>query len=237
MLSVSGMTSGYGRVRVLDGVDVNVQVGEVVTVIGPNGAGKTTLLRSIVGEIRPWTGSVSYEDKSLIGMNARNVRKSGVGYVPQGRHLFQDLTVRENLKLGVCVLPRSKHVEAFHDGLGWVLSLFPPVESFLDRPAGTLSGGEQQMVAVGRALMSHPSLLLLDEPSMGLAPRPLKHVLDVVQELKISGVSTIVVEQVAASALAIADRAYVLREGKIRDEAVALTLLADRERLVKAYFG
>jgi branched-chain amino acid transport system ATP-binding protein len=237
LLEVAGLRSGYGRLPVVRGVDLRVNAGEVVTLIGPNGAGKTTVLRSIMGEARITGGTITVDGVSVIRVNPARLRRLGVGYAPQGRHLFPKLSVLDNLQLGCFAMPRDNRQEVMAEQLERVLQLFPAVKAFLHRPARTLSGGQQQMVALGRALMSKPRLLLLDEPSMGLAPEPLAMIFGAIRDLRSEGVAALLVEQVASTSLNVAQRAYIMHSGHIADEGNAVELLRDANRLRASYFA
>ncbi len=225
MLLLEGVRSGYGHVEVLRGVDVEVGAGELVAVIGSNGAGKSTLLKTIVGLIHPTQGRVLYEGREVGGDRPERLVRHGVALVPEGRLLFGPMTVRENLELGAYAVPPRERRAALADGLERVVSLFPVLGERASQTAETLSGGEQQMLAVGRALMSKPRLLLLDEPSLGLAPRVIAEIFAVLDALRQQGVTILLVEQDARLALKHADRGYVMRTGRIATEGPAAELL------------
>jgi len=211
MLSVRGLDVFYGRVRALDGVDLDVAPGELVTLVGPNGAGKSTLLRAITGLVPVRAGTIALDGIPLAGAAAETIVRRGVAMVPEGRELFGALSVRENLALGAWATPRRER--RIDEGLERVLALFPALGPRIHQAAATLSGGEQQMVAIGRALMARPRLLLLDEPSVGLAPLVVRDIFAVLRSLKEAGLTMLLVEQNARAAFRIADRGYVLRPG------------------------
>ncbi|MBI1847441.1 MAG: ABC transporter ATP-binding protein [Candidatus Rokubacteria bacterium] len=213
MLTVRELNVAYGRVRVLAGVSLRVDPGELVTLVGPNGAGKTTLLRAITGLVPAHGGAIDLEGTALHGRPPEAIAALGVAMVPEGRELFGDLSVRDNLRLGAYRLPRAVRRAGLADDLERVLVLFPALRPRLAQPAGTLSGGEQQMVAIGRALMARPRALLLDEPSVGLAPLVIREIFGVIASLKAAGLAMLLVEQNARAAFRIADRGYVLRPG------------------------
>ena len=209
MLEVSGLAAGYFGERVVDGVDFEVNAGEAVAIVGSNGAGKTTLFRAIAGLLAPMEGRVTLAGKDLTRRPAHRVARAGIAYVPAERHLFPAMTVKTNLTLGA--YPHRPHRETYE----LVLDLFPPLKRYLHRRAGTLSGGEQQMLAVGRGLMSRPRLLMLDEPTTGLAPKIAKAAFTALEGLKKTGMTLLVAEQQVPLALSVADRGYVLENGRI----------------------
>ncbi len=233
LLAVADLEVAYGDQQVLWGVSLEVGGGEVVALIGPNGAGKTTVLRAVLGLMHPVRGSVLFDGLRIDGRSPHEIVTRGLTLVPEGRRLFRSMTVRENLDLGA-YLPRARSQRPA--ALDEVLSLFPVLAERREQPAGTLSGGEQQMLAIARALMARPRMLLLDEPSMGLAPVVLERVLDTVSAIAARGVTVLLVEQSAVQALERADRAYVLREGRIVDAGEARALLA-REDFRSTYVG
>jgi len=230
MLDVRDLQLVYGRIRALQGVSLVVRVGQIVTLVGPNGAGKSSLLRTIAGVHRPHGGSVHYMGRRIDGDPVEALVRGGIVLVPEGRATLRHLTVRENLALGAYVR-RDGGIQA---DLQRVLGRFPRLGERLDQKAGTLSGGEQQMLAIGRALMARPRLLLLDEPSLGLAPLVITSIFATVRELRDEGVTILLVEQNAKQALQLADHAYVLETGSIVLEGT--DLLAD-ERVRAAYLG
>lgn len=232
MLSVEDVRSAYGRIEVLHGVTLHVETGEVVTLIGANGAGKTTLMHAISG-VQPITaGTIRFEGRSIAQLPAHARVAAGISQVPEGRQVFEPLSVKDNLRLGAW----SRRSSDLAEDLARVRQLFPMLEAFWEKPAGTLSGGQQQMLAIGRALMARPRLLLLDEPSMGLAPKLVDHVLAVIRSLQHEGMTILLVEQNAGAALAIADRAYVLETGKVALSGKAIDVQNDR-RVREAYLG
>ena len=221
MLAVSGLEVVYGRVHVLRDVDLHVARGELVTIVGPNGAGKTSLLRALTGLVPARAGTVSLEGERVDGRPPEALVRLGIVMVPEGRDLFGPLTARENLALGAYAQPRAARRAARLGDLERVLDLFPALRPRLDQRASTLSGGEQQMVAVGRALMARPRLLLLDEPSVGLAPLVIREIFRVLERLRAEGLTMLLVEQNARAACRIADRGYVLAPGGRLEETAA----------------
>lgn len=230
MLKIARINCFYGGVQVLHQVSLQIAAGEILALLGRNGAGKTTMLKSIMGLVKPRSGSIELDGKELTTLSPHNVPRSGVAYVPQGRGLFPRLSVEENLRMGMLVHNSSRET---HD---WVLNLFPVLTERLRQRAGTLSGGEQQMLATARALCLSPKLLLLDEPSEGLMPRIVDQMMDAVAGLKARGMSVLVVEQKIEAALSIADRIVFLEHGVIRHEATRQALTVDPEPLQR-YLG
>ena len=212
MLSVRGLEVRYGRVQALRGTTLDVWRGEVVTIVGPNGAGKSTLLRAITGLVGSSRGTIELEGRPLTGLLPEDVARRGIAMVPEGRELFGPLTVRENLVLGAHARGRARRHDLDAD-LTRVLGLFPALSGRFEQSVATLSGGEQQMVAIGRALVAHPKLLLLDEPSVGLAPLVIREIFDVLARLKAEGLTILLVEQNARAAFKLADRGYALSPG------------------------
>ena len=232
MLSIDDVRSAYGRIEVLHGVTLWVAAGEIVTLIGANGAGKTTLLHAISG-VQPITGgAIRFDGKPIERQPAHMRVARGIAQVPEGRQLFAPLSVMDNLRLGGW----SRRDADLSPDLARVCALFPMLEAMWTTPAGALSGGQQQMLAIGRALMAKPRLLLLDEPSMGLAPNLVDHVLSVIRALKGDGLTILLVEQNARAALAIADRAYMLETGTVALSGTAAEIQAD-QRVKEAYLG
>ncbi|MGE8682758.1 MAG: ABC transporter ATP-binding protein [Achromobacter marplatensis] len=229
-LEVRGLTADIGTVRILQGLDLDVAEGEAVALIGSNGAGKSTLMRSVAGLLRPIGGSVRYGGADLGRLSADKVVRLGLALVPEGRQIFAPLTVRENLLMGAYAKREGPRE------LERVLDVFPKLAARLQQLGGTLSGGEQQMLAIGRALMSAPRLLLLDEPSLGLAPKVVAEIFEVIGQLVASGTSVLLAEQNAAMALRVAGRGYVLREGNIVLSGSARAL-ADDPSVQQAYLG
>jgi branched-chain amino acid transport system ATP-binding protein len=232
VLAVEEVRSSYGRIEALHGVSIDVAAGEIVTLVGANGAGKTTLLRAISGVQPISAGRIRFEERRLDGMSAHARVALGIVQVPEGRQVFAPLSIEDNLRLGAW----TRRGERLDAELACVYELFPALASRRRVSAGTLSGGEQQMLAIGRALMAKPRLLLLDEPSMGLAPMLVEQILDVLGRLKQGGLTVLLVEQNARAALAIADRGYVVETGRIATSGSAGELLAD-DRVRAAYLG
>jgi branched-chain amino acid transport system ATP-binding protein len=232
-LVVDGVFAGYGPIEVLRGISLNVDAEEVVAVLGANGAGKTTLLRTIAGIITPREGRILMDGDSIAGRRAHALARRGLGHVPSGRELFPELSVEDNLMLGGTSVPRARRGELQRR----VLELFPALQELVGRPAGRLSGGEQQMVAIGRALMTDPRILLLDEPSTGLAPKLVTSLFASLETMiREEGLSVLLVEQNARLALSIADRAYVLEHGRCEISGPAAEIAND-PRVVDAYLG
>ncbi len=221
MLTVRDLDVFYGRVQALRGAGLAVAPGELVTIVGPNGSGKTTLLRAVTGLVPARAGRVVFEGRVISGRATEDIVRGGVALVPEGRELFGPLSVGQNLALGAYALPRAARRVALVEGLARVLALFPALGARLAQPVATLSGGEQQMVAMGRALMGRPRLLLLDEPSVGLAPLVVAEIFRALAALKAGGLTILLVEQNARAAFRIADRGYVLRPGGVIGPAVA----------------
>jgi branched-chain amino acid transport system ATP-binding protein len=213
MLGVSGLDVGYGRVHALRGVSLHVGPGELVTIVGPNGSGKSTLLRAVMGLVPVRAGTIVFEGRTICGLPTEEIVRRGLAMVPEGRDLFGPLTVRENLALGAYALSRAERRARLDADLARVLALFPALRPRLGQAVATLSGGEQQMVAIGRALMARPRLLLLDEPSVGLAPLVVREIFRVLAGLKAAGMTILLVEQNARAAQGIADRGYALGPG------------------------
>jgi ABC-type branched-subunit amino acid transport system ATPase component len=232
VLEVSGIRAGYGRVPVLHDTALTVGAGEIVALLGPNGAGKTTLLRAIAGELRPWAGSVRFAGVELAGLPAERVVRAGLAMVPEGRRLFAGLSVRENLLAGAYTRGRADPAP----DLERVLQLFPALAQRAGQLAGRLSGGEQQMCAIGRALMSRPRLLMIDEMSLGLGPAVVDDLLALLPELTAAGTAVLLVEQDVEAALSVAARGYLLELGAVVHHGRAAELLAD-PRLQEAYLG
>ena len=233
MLEVSAISVAYGDVRVLHRVSLRVEAGEIVSLLGANGAGKTTTLRAISGLIPIQEGAVTFEGRPLTGLSPSRIVERGIAHVPEGRQLFTNMTVEENLEMGA-YLPQAKAARA--ETLARVLELFPRLGERQRQVAGTLSGGEQQMVAIGRALMSRPRLLVLDEPSLGLAPIVVKSIFETVKRINGDGTTVLLVEQNLAESLRLSDRGYVLETGKIAMEGRGADLLADPHTR-KAFLG
>jgi branched-chain amino acid transport system ATP-binding protein len=233
MLKIEDINVYYGAIHAIKGVSLEVNEGEIVTLIGANGAGKSTTLRTISGLLKPKTGTISFAGKKIGGMAAQNIVKAGISQVPEGRRIFANMTVLENLDLGAFI---RKDKAGIQEDLGQVFERFPRLEERKSQEAGTLSGGEQQMLAMGRALMSRPRLLLLDEPSMGLAPLLIKEIFSIIKDINKTGTTVLLVEQNANMALSIAHRAYVLETGRITLSGDAKQLAASAD-VRKAYLG
>lgn len=232
MLEVNGLDVYYDAIHALKGISFSLAKGEMVTLLGANGAGKTTTLRAISGLLRPSRGTIRLEGQPLEGIEPHEIVKLGVAHVPEGRKVFPRLTVRENLATGAY----TQSVRGIGDSLDFVFALFPRLKERQPQPAGTLSGGEQQMLAIGRALMARPQLLLLDEPSMGLAPLLVEQIFETIREINRKGMTILLVEQNAAIALAISQRGYVLETGTILLEGKAADLVRN-DRVREAYLG
>ena len=233
MLKIKDLHVSYGGIRALRGVDIEVPDGKIVTLIGANGAGKSTTLRTISGLVKADSGSITYNDTELLGMPINKILEQGIAQVPEGRRVFADLTVLENLKIGAYLRSDKSDIE---QDVEWIYSLFPRLKERSWQFAGTLSGGEQQMLAVGRALMSRPKLLMMDEPSLGLAPLVVQGIFDIIRTINQQGVTVLLIEQNANMALKLADRAYVLETGLITKTGTGAELLAD-ESIKEAYLG
>lgn len=233
MLKVENLSIKYGSIEAVKNVSFEVNEGEVVTLIGANGAGKTSILRTISGLVRPTEGTISYLGNDIHKTPARKIVAEGLAQVPEGRHVFAGLTVMENLEMGAFL---HKNKEENTTLLKKVFQRFPRLEERKNQDAATLSGGEQQMLAMGRALMSRPKLLLLDEPSMGLAPIFIQEIFDIIEDIKTQGTTVLLIEQNANKALSIADRGYVLETGKVVLSGTGEELLASDE-VRKAYLG
>lgn len=233
MLIVEDVHVYYGNVHALKGVSVEVNEGELVTVIGSNGAGKTTLLRTISGILQPRSGTITYQGEKITGLQPHNIVRLGIGHCPEGRHLFAPLSVMDNLRMGAF---QRGGGEDFGSNLERVFELFPILKERRRQSAGTLSGGEQQMLAIGRALAGEPKLLLLDEPSLGLAPVLVTRIFHVLPELKREGVTILLVEQNARMSLKFADRGYVLETGEAKLQGSAAELSSNTD-VIKAYLG
>jgi branched-chain amino acid transport system ATP-binding protein len=236
MLRTQNLRAGYGKVEVLSGVSLHVDPGEIVTLIGANGAGKSTLLNSIAGIVKPRGGSIQFRKEEICGFPAEAVSARGCVLVPEGRQIFSEMSVYENLLLGAYLRLKSKARRSVTKDMEEVYALFPILSKRKDQKAGTLSGGEQQMLALGRALMGKPRILMLDEPSIGLAPLVVRSIMEVIVELRRQGTTILLVEQNARAALSIADRGYVMETGRITLEASAREL-SDNRDVQRAYLG
>lgn len=233
MLTVNALNVHYGSIHAIMGISLDVDEGEIVSLIGANGAGKTTILHTITGIKKATSGSVSLYDKNLLTTDAHKIVSLGMAHVPEGRHIFAQMTVAENLEMGAFIIKDKSHMQ---EEIEKVYKRFPRLKERYKQYAGTLSGGEQQMLAMGRALMSQPKILLLDEPSMGLSPLLVKEVFQIIQELNQNGMTILLVEQNAKMALSIASRAYVLETGRVVMNGVAADMLED-DKVRKAYLG
>lgn len=232
LLNVSGLDVYYGSIHAIKDISFEVNEGEIVTLIGANGAGKSTTLNTVAGLLKPRKGSVELNGKNLIGTPAHKIVNEGMALCPEGRRIFQQLTVRENLEMGAY----TGDGKGLEDDLNMVTELFPRLKERYKQIAGTLSGGEQQMLAMGRALMSHPKILMLDEPSMGLAPILVEQIFDIIKKLHSQGTTILLVEQNAQMALSVADRGYVLETGRIVTTGTGRELLHN-DSVRKAYLG
>ena len=233
MLEVKDLHVSYGGIRALRGVNLEVPDGKIVTLIGANGAGKSTLLRTISGLVKSESGSITYDGKELLGMPINKILELGIAQVPEGRRVFTNLSVLENLKIGAYL---RKDKAGIQKDIEWVYDLFPRLQERSWQMAGTLSGGEQQMLAVGRALMSRPKLMMMDEPSLGLAPLVVKGIFEIIREINRQGVTVLLIEQNANMALKTADLAYVLETGEITLHGTGAELLTN-EAVKRAYLG
>ena len=231
LLSVKDLKVNYGGIEAVKGISFDIEEGQIVSLIGANGAGKSSTLRAISGLVKPKSGSIQYKGEELAGKDPTALVTRGITLVPEGRRIFPDLTVKENLKLGAYI-----RKDDITDDLNWVYELFPRLKEREWQAGGTLSGGEQQMLAVGRALMSRPKIMMMDEPSLGLAPLVVKGIFDIIQEVNRRGVTVLLIEQNANMALKIAHQAYVLETGRITLRGTGKELLAN-ESVKKAYLG
>ncbi len=232
MLTFNNVSTFYGKIQALHDINVEVRKGEIVTPIGANGAGKSTLLMTLCGSPRAASGSIRYEGEELVGLDSPEIMRKSIAVVPEGRRVFARLTVEENLAMGGFFTAKGDYQEQMDK----VLHLFPRLKERFEQRAGTMSGGEQQMLAIGRALMSKPRLLLLDEPSLGLAPIIIQQIFDIIEQLRKDGVTVFLVEQNANQALKLADRGYVLENGRIVMQGSGADLLVD-PKVRDAYLG
>ncbi|WCK56366.1 ABC transporter ATP-binding protein [Aneurinibacillus sp. Ricciae_BoGa-3] len=233
MLKINNVAVQYGNVQALKGVSLEVKQGEAVTLIGSNGAGKSTLLKTISGLIRPKAGSILFEGEEITNSNPDKIVSRGIAHVPEGRRIFTNMTVMENLRIGAYLRKDKEQLKADYEE---VFSLFPILKERVNQMAGTLSGGEQQMLALSRALLSKPKLIILDEPSLGLAPVMVDIVFDVIKKVQKLGITVLLVEQNAHLALEASERAYVIETGEIKFSGISSSLLKD-ERVIEAYLG
>jgi branched-chain amino acid transport system ATP-binding protein len=236
VLTIDSLSASYGSIRVLKEVSIQVPEGKVVSIIGANGAGKSTLLKSISGLMKNSTGRILYKDRNIAGMPANRIVGLGISQVPEGRQLFAHLTVRDNINLGAYHYFKRSNRPEIKERMARVYEMFPILEKRSKQIAGTLSGGEQQMLAIGRALMGRPELLLLDEPSMGIAPLVVREIFNVVKQLNQAGTTVLLVEQNARAALKVAHHSYVLERGEIVLEGLAAELL-DNPKVKEHYLG
>ncbi len=233
IIQIDNLDAGYGKIQILYDVSMTVQRGKIVAIIGPNGAGKSTVLKSILGLLTPMKGGILYHDRDISGTPPHRVIELGIGYVPQGRIVFPDMTVRENLEMGGFT---SRDSKVFDGNLERCFDLFPVLRDRHKQNAGTLSGGQQQMLAIGRAIMSNPEMIILDEPSLGLSPKFVDTVFEALLAMRDLGLTLLMVEQNAAKALSLSDYAYVLEVGRNRFEGPGPELLAD-EAVRRMYLG
>ncbi len=233
LLQVDNLHVAYGAIRAIQGISFHLDAGEIVTLIGANGAGKSTTLRTISGLLRPFRGDILYQGQSIVRTSPERIVRMGISQVPEGRQIFSTLTVRENLEMGAYTRRDKHEIEA---SMQRVFKSFPRLQERESQLGGTLSGGEQQMLAMGRGLMSSPRLLLLDEPSMGLAPILVEEIFEIIKSINAQGTSILLVEQNAAMALSIADRAYVLETGRVVLEGDAQSVLRNPQ-IREAYLG
>ena len=234
LLEIDSLVSSYGYIKALKGISLNVKEGELLSLLGANGAGKSTLLKSIIGLVNVEGGSIIFNKSELVGMKSHHIIPKGISIVPEGRKIIADASVEQNLEIGT--FSREKDLALDKRSYHWVYEMFPRLYERRKQMGGTLSGGEQQMLAVGRAMMSNPKLLLMDEPSMGLAPLIVEQVFRVIEKIKEAGVTILLVEQNARMALSISDRAYVLNTGEITDEDTGKNMLK-KDALFEAYLG
>ncbi|NLY45137.1 MAG: ABC transporter ATP-binding protein [Tissierella sp.] len=233
MLNVKDLNTYYGAIHALKGVSIQVNEGEIVSLIGSNGAGKSTLVNTIAGLLKPRSGSIEFEGKSIFRMEAYNLLKEGISLSPEGREVFGSLTVEENLKLGAYIIKDPKQI---NDSFEYVYELFPKLKERKGQYAGTLSGGEQQMLAIARSLMGRPKLLLLDEPSLGLAPNIVSQIFELIQQISKEGITILLIEQNAFMALKTSDRAYVLENGVVSLEGPSKDIIND-DKVREIYLG
>ena len=236
MLSIEGLRTSYGSIRVLKGVSIQIPEGKVVSIIGANGAGKSTLLKNISGLVKAQEGRIIYKGKDIAGMPAHRIVGLGISQVPEGRQLFAHLTVLDNIRLGAYHYFKRSNRDEINGSIEHIYQIFPILEKRSKQIAGTLSGGEQQMLAIARALMGRPALLLLDEPSMGIAPLIVREIFNVIKKLNASGTTILLVEQNAKAALKVANHCYVLERGEVVLEGLAAELL-DNPKVKEVYLG
>lgn len=233
VLKINNLTVSYGSIKALKGIDIEVPEGKIVALLGANGAGKTTTLKTISGIVEAESGSIEFGEKNITNLSAEKITSLGIVQSPEGRQVFSDITVEENLRIGAFTVKKKKEIESNFER---VYRYFPILKERRKQIAGTLSGGEQQMLAIARALMASPKLLLLDEPSLGLAPLIVKNIFEIVKEINEEGTTVLIIEQNALQTLKIADYAYVLEVGEINMQGKAGELIQDK-RLLEAYLG
>lgn len=233
LLSMENITTGYGKAQVLKKINMNLEKGEIVALVGANGAGKTTSLRCITGILKPWEGMIRFNNRRIDALETYEIVSRGISYCPEGREIFANLSVYENLKVGGYLIKNQKELNS---NLSWIYDLFSILRERRNQIAGSLSGGEQQMLAIGRALMSAPSVLLLDEPSLGLAPIIVEGIFETIQQINSSGTSILLVEQNVSLALDIAERAYVLEKGEIKLDGTGKEL-RESDYVKNSYLG
>ena len=233
MLTVENLECRYGKISAVRGLSLEVRQGELVTLIGANGAGKTTTLKAISGVLRPAAGRIRFEGEDITGITAKKIIERGIAHCPEGRHVFPYMTVRENLEMGCYLRRDGKAIAADMDRL---FGRFPILAERRDQAAGTLSGGEQQMLAISRALMSRPKLVLFDEPSLGLAPNIVEHMFEIIRQIRSQGMTVVMVEQNAFAALELSDRSYVLEQGRVTLSGTGTELL-NNPQVKRAYLG
>jgi branched-chain amino acid transport system ATP-binding protein len=233
ILKIDNLVVAYGGIEALKGISLEVEEGKIISLIGANGAGKSTTLRAIMGLVKPKQGTIRYFDKNLLDMKTQDMVKNGIALVPEGRRVFANLSVLENLKIGAFARNDEKGIK---EDMEWVFTLFPRLKERTSQLSGTMSGGEQQMLAVGRALMSRPKLMMMDEPSLGLAPLIVKDIFNIIKQVNKEGVTILLIEQNANAALHIADTGYVMETGRIILKGTGKELLANPE-VKKAYLG
>lgn len=233
MLEVKNLQAGYGDLTVVHNVSFKVEQGQIVAILGSNGSGKTTTLRSITGTIKPTAGTITFEGENIVGLPTYKVAEKGISMVPEGRHLFGGMTVEDNLIMGAYLIKDKGKIQ---EKLKEIYQLFPRVQERSRQIANTLSGGEQQMVAIARGLMSHPKLLILDEPSLGIMPKLVAEIFEFIKNVAATGITVVIVEQNAMDTLALADYAYVIQNGETKLNGTGKELLCDQE-VKKAYLG
>lgn len=233
MLEVKNLQAGYGDLTVVHNVSFKVEKGQIVAILGSNGAGKTTTLRAVTGSIKPMAGTITFEGENIVGLPTHKVAERGISMVPEGRHLFGGMTVEDNLIMGAYLIKDKRKIQ---EKLKEIYQLFPRVQERSKQIANTLSGGEQQMVAIARGLMPHPKLLILDEPSLGIMPKLVAEIFEFIKNVAATGITVVIVEQNAMDTLALSDYAYVIQNGETKLNGSGKELLCDQE-VKKAYLG